>query len=285
MSGCSARETPPLRPRLVPELLVAPCDGGLLFLGGREPQLIGGRDATGLLAALLPLLDGRRTVDALAEQLRCERGRVASVVGFLHARRLVEEAQPDETSPSISAGAVEAFAARLGSAGTRLERRRRLADTHVAVAGRGSHAAPIVSLLAQSGLGRVTVHEASLPPPAPVLVLLEERDGEWAPDVVQARPELLILLGRKQMCCATLAAGECLACIGRSASRQRRPSAPDAWPLLNGLAAHCITIILTGVAEGARAVCFSGERSLTRVELDPTPQRSCSACAGGRASA
>lgn len=83
----------PVRPRLLPELLVVPFGGdGLLFLGSEIAQVIRGKSAKVLLPRVFPLLDGRTTIEELAAQMPEYPSHAArDVVSLLYSRGLLED--------------------------------------------------------------------------------------------------------------------------------------------------------------------------------------------------
>src|SRR5262249_37902989 len=58
----------PVRPRFVEDLLCLPSAGGIYVLGA-EPQFLGGTTVALVFHKLVPLLNGRRTVDEIALDL------------------------------------------------------------------------------------------------------------------------------------------------------------------------------------------------------------------------
>ncbi|WP_146082590.1 MULTISPECIES: hypothetical protein [unclassified Rathayibacter] len=95
----------PRRPRLAPGLVVVPGDDGVLVEGGPTRQLLGGRAAGAVLGALLPLLDGSRSIEELAAETGRALRATHSAVALLYASGLLEDAQgaPDVTGADPAA--------------------------------------------------------------------------------------------------------------------------------------------------------------------------------------
>jgi SagB-type dehydrogenase family enzyme len=130
----------PVRPRLIPEIMSVPAgDGGLLFFGGENEQLIRGKSVHGVLPRVLPLLDGRRTLDQItALSGAVDRRALHDIVSLLFSRGLLEDGAPHSEQAS-SLGEVESFLGRFVDV-TRSNRNRgealgRLAGASVAVFG------------------------------------------------------------------------------------------------------------------------------------------------------
>jgi SagB-type dehydrogenase family enzyme len=83
----------PVRPCLIPELLVCPIgEDGVLFAGAHDRQVLRGRSARGVLRRILPLLDGSRTLAELRSSLPDLRAQaLADVVSLLFSRGLIED--------------------------------------------------------------------------------------------------------------------------------------------------------------------------------------------------
>lgn len=95
MLRASSLFRPPARPRLLPGLVVAPIEQGLVVEGTEERQVFRGRAATSLLPVLLPLLDGTRTAAEVAAALPgAPAGAVENALALLYARGLLEEGGP-----------------------------------------------------------------------------------------------------------------------------------------------------------------------------------------------
>ncbi len=129
----------PARPRFIPEVLVIPYgQNALLFEGGRELQVISGKSARTFLPRLLPLLDGRHTIEELSARFpQLPANAVRDAVVLLYTRGLLEDGDPGEPPPGQDA--LAAFAGRYCDV-TRVSASRRqvldrLAAARVAVVG------------------------------------------------------------------------------------------------------------------------------------------------------
>jgi bacteriocin biosynthesis cyclodehydratase domain-containing protein len=148
-------ETLPARPALTPWYRVLSRDGKLLLQYGETLVSFEGRAAVRLLPALLPLLDGTRTVDEIVEVLgRPVRRAVEHALGLLHEHRLLTEPAAEAAAESERRSA-EFLAATdpLGRSPAGLLETIRAAV--VGVAGEGVLAAEVASSLRRSGVRAV----------------------------------------------------------------------------------------------------------------------------------
>src|SRR5450631_3133327 len=84
--------TLPTYPRFPNELVTIPIEDGLLIDGTDELQVLRGRAAQILLPRLLPLLDGTRTIQQLAEALPNIPARaIYNAVSLLYTRGVLED--------------------------------------------------------------------------------------------------------------------------------------------------------------------------------------------------
>lgn len=146
----------PDRPRLIPELLVAPAgDDGVLFAGAASTEVVRGRSARGLLPRLLPLLDGTRAIDAVAGDLPdVSRRDVHDAVALLFSRGLLEDGPLPDGVPRFPD--LVSFLGRYNDVSrsnrSRVEAFRRLAAARVRVAGPSGCADVVGEQLASSGV-------------------------------------------------------------------------------------------------------------------------------------
>jgi len=145
----------PLRPLLTPWHRIADEPGRLVLEYGGEAVCLEGRATRALLPALLPLLDGTRTLDEIVAVLGAEaRAGVESALALLAEHELLTNGPPlDTLVPVPFAAAAVAYAAASGL--TPAVVRDRIAGAKVAVVGSGAAAAEIARLLRLSGVGRV----------------------------------------------------------------------------------------------------------------------------------
>lgn len=224
----------PERPRFIPELVTLPFGAdGLLVVGANDRQLLRGRAARTLLPELLPLLDGRRTLDELAAAVpSLSATGVRDVIALLQSRGLLEDGDPGPPQPGLEH--VDAFAGRYVDI-TRVNRNRaevlgRVARTAILVTGAGEAAAEARERLAETGAAAAgSVAEAQL-----VLVVTEGEEERRA-DLPRLRPGTLVLpvrLGADEAALGPLLAAEeqpCARCLARLAgSPAGRPSVDDA---------------------------------------------------------
>lgn len=151
--------TLPIRPRLIPELVVIPfADAGLLFAGASATQVLLGRSARTRIPQILALMDGTRTVEQLASAMPALTVRdIRNVEALLHSRGLLE----DGTSAPAPA-LFEDVDALLGrwiditrQNANRTDAWARLRDQQVAIVG-GTASAPLLEeQLRRSGVGAV----------------------------------------------------------------------------------------------------------------------------------
>jgi SagB-type dehydrogenase family enzyme len=147
----------PERPRLIPELVGVPYGAdGILFAGGEHTELVRGKSTRTLLPRVLPLLDGTRTLPALAEALAdIPPQHVVSIVTLLYSRGLLEDG-PAEAHPLPH---VASFAGRYVDCSrinhNRGEALARLGAARVRVSGTHEVAAMLVRDLRDSGIDAV----------------------------------------------------------------------------------------------------------------------------------
>jgi bacteriocin biosynthesis cyclodehydratase domain-containing protein len=153
--GVPLRASFPELPLLTPWHRVAAEPGRLVLEYGGEAVCLEGRATRALLPALLPLLDGTRTVEQVVAVLGdAARPAVEAALVLLAEHRLLTEGPPLATDvPAPFAAAAVAHAA--GSARSPAGVRARLAEAAVAVVGSGGTAAEAARLLRLSGVGRV----------------------------------------------------------------------------------------------------------------------------------
>jgi len=147
---------PPRCPLLRPWYRVAQADGRVLIESGVECVVLEGRAATRFVPALLPLLDGTRTVPELAERLELvDATPVERALALLDEHGLLSEGPPLRDEPAPFAHAAHLAAALRGREATPGDELRRLQEARVAVLGTGPVAGEIAGLLLGSGVGNV----------------------------------------------------------------------------------------------------------------------------------
>ncbi len=134
-------------PLLKPWYRLASRNDSLVFAYGESVVVFEGRAAQTLLPALLPRLDGRRTLDEIAAELGpAARPAIESAVALLDRHGLL-------TEPPASSGTAQLLAALAG--GAPAEAAGRLAASAVGVAGASEAGAEVARLLRLSGVERV----------------------------------------------------------------------------------------------------------------------------------
>jgi bacteriocin biosynthesis cyclodehydratase domain-containing protein len=162
VSPAGGMEAVPERPALAPWYrLVADGSRTMLEHAGSVVTL-DGRAAATLLPALLPLLDGTRTVEQLVSELGAvTEPAVANALGLLARHGLLLNGPPglnDDNAPGAVAAAL--FVASTTRRTSPREARAALAGAEVVVAGAGAAAPELAGLLGDAGVG--TVRKAPL---------------------------------------------------------------------------------------------------------------------------
>lgn len=186
----STPTTVPKRPLLKPWYRLAVVEEGILLEHGRTVVAFGGAAARTLLPALLPLLDGTRTVaevvDVVGEKVAAAVEQALQVLAdnelLAEGPRLGEEAGTRQT-------VVESLAATAATGTTMVELAERLAAARIHVVGRGPLADPLARLLHLSGIDAVT--RTSEPGDAGDLVVVAAAPTEGALNEAQNRRALL----------------------------------------------------------------------------------------------
>ncbi|PRQ08298.1 SagB family peptide dehydrogenase [Enhygromyxa salina] len=153
----------PTQPRLVTDLYpVVLADGGL-HLVGAEPKTLNGGSLGWMVRTIFPLLDGTRTIEALAEALpTVAMVDLRDVLSLLYMHGMLEEGcdagtEHDRTALSDAHGPQMAFLSRYlrltGRHASRFGAQRALGSARVAVVGAAEHRAVMASLLQPIGLG------------------------------------------------------------------------------------------------------------------------------------
>jgi hypothetical protein len=155
----------PEHPLLAPWYRLVEDGDRLLLEHGRSVVVLEGGAARVLLPALLPLLDGARTLDELAAELgEAARPAIANALELLAANRLLAEGG----GPARRSASVEAVAAAYGidpsvAVG-------RLAAARVGVVGGSTAAAHVARLLQAAGVGSVGLFGWDEPPEVDLVV-------------------------------------------------------------------------------------------------------------------
>lgn len=166
--------SPFAHPATAAGLAVVSTGGGLLVEGGPTRRLFTGSAAYDLLPRLLPLLDGRTSLPAVAEMLSVPAAQVAQAVALLHRSGLLHDGPVDR------ADAADAFLSRAVAATASRQPaglRKRLAEAAVVVTAAGPLGDLVAADLTQSGIGMVT---AELIPDAALAVATDDRLAEVA---------------------------------------------------------------------------------------------------------
>jgi bacteriocin biosynthesis cyclodehydratase domain-containing protein len=172
-----ARAALPERPLLKPWYRLAHCDGRIALEYGQHVVSLEGRAVERLLPALLPLLDGTRTVDELTGQLGTPVAEaVEHALEVLAAHGVLTDGPPLPALPEAAAAAAAAAAARGGLAPT--EAHARLASASVVVRGSGTAAADVAHQLRLAGAGSVERADWSAVPRDDRLVVAAPAPGE-----------------------------------------------------------------------------------------------------------
>jgi bacteriocin biosynthesis cyclodehydratase domain-containing protein len=251
------------RPWLKPWYRLARRENGLLLEYGQTAVVFEGAAASEFLPALLPLLDGRRTVaEIIAELGEAAEPAVRHALDLLERHRLLTDRPPAESNMAEDALAFyAASSARNLSVAAVAER---LAEAEVAVVGGGSHAGELARLLRVSGASRVRRAgiEAAVPISAQLVVAAPEprelpRLTEWNRRALEAGLAWLLVLpydGRYAALGPVFLSGEtsCFECL-----RIRRASAVhlrEELRVLDGVpAAHPASPAFTQVVAGLGA--------------------------------
>lgn len=178
----------PARPRVVPHLIQVPLADALIVDGTADLQVLRGEAAADLLPQLLPLLDGSRTLEAVALGLDRDLRHVTSAVALLYGCGLLEEAQLTATEDRPQPGGVsretDAFLARcldttrVNASAT--EVRARMSRARVTLVGDPDHTNELCRLLRRAGVGSLTSAAlpdavASIDSSTQLVVVLDER--------------------------------------------------------------------------------------------------------------
>ncbi|MFJ5968300.1 nitroreductase family protein [Streptomyces sp. NPDC093060] len=168
----------PLRPALCRGLVVVPFDGGILVEGGPTRQILRGTATRDLIARLLPLLDGTRDLEGVAEQAAMPVQHVEQVVALLYTCGLLEEGADAD---AIEADAPSAVFWSRSLDSTRVNRStaeamHRLHGTQVAVVADGDLGVRLRHSLLSNGFAQVEL-VAGRPGSAADLVVAIDEDG------------------------------------------------------------------------------------------------------------
>ncbi|MEV4414108.1 hypothetical protein [Catellatospora sp. NPDC049609] len=171
-------------PAVAAGLVAISTGDGLLIEGGPSRRLFTGAAARDLLPRLLPLLDGRTDLAAVAQALAVPVAQVAQAVALLHRSGLLHDGTVDRGD------ATDAFLSRAvagaGSTDQPAALRKRLAEAAVVVAVSGPLGDLLAADLARSGVGTVTTDAD------PTAVLAVATDDRLAPVAATGVPVLRI---------------------------------------------------------------------------------------------
>jgi bacteriocin biosynthesis cyclodehydratase domain-containing protein len=148
-------EKVPSLPYLAPWYRVATGDGRVVLEHGQRTVSLEGRAAERLVPALLPLLDGRRTLDEIVQVLGAPaRPAVERALGALAEHGVLEEGPPlpDDLPPPV-AGTAELLASLRPGSRPVAETGKAVAACSVAVAGEGTAGVEVARLLRIGGVG------------------------------------------------------------------------------------------------------------------------------------
>jgi bacteriocin biosynthesis cyclodehydratase domain-containing protein len=144
----------PERPLLKPWYRLARADGRIALEYGHHVVCLEGRAAERLLPALLPLLDGTRTLDDVTSQLgTAVTPAVENALRILSEHGVLTEGPPLAELPAPFAAAAEAAAARGGVSPDAA--RKALAAARVSILGESAVASEVARLLLLGGVGHV----------------------------------------------------------------------------------------------------------------------------------
>ncbi|HZU66450.1 MAG TPA: SagB family peptide dehydrogenase [Ktedonobacteraceae bacterium] len=188
----------PQRPHFPAELVVVPMEDGLLVEGGEDSQVLRGKATRSLLPRLLPLLDGSRSLEQLAQAIPgVPAESIYNAVALLYTRGLLEDAafDPQDADPARFDPHMLAFFRRYVDV-TRVNRSAlqalaRLGQSQVVIYALGPHAdlarAHMHMMLKQAGVGQVYTGEWGTDPGSlldkqagrsVVIVLVEGEDDQ-----------------------------------------------------------------------------------------------------------
>lgn len=266
-------------------LAVVSTGDGLLVEGGRTRRLFTGAAAHELLPVLLPLLDGRTSLAAVAETTALPVAQLAQAVALLHRSGLLHDGPVDRADPAAAFFSRASAANGNGHQPTTV--RRRLAEATVAVAAMDPLGDLIAADLVQSGVGTVTREPAGT---AALAVATDDRLAEAAATGV---PVLRLGGDGDGVELGPLFAGPetgCPACFQRE---QRPPGVPGTGTrtadgmdegeaqLLSALATAEVISFLTGLSAPVttRRLHRIGTTELRRSVYEVTAAAGCETCA------
>ncbi len=160
----------PQRPHFPRDLMVVPLKDGLLIEGTADQQVLRGKATKRLLPRLLPLLDGRHTLEEVAQALPDTAARaIFNMIALLYTRGLLEDSAADPAdfdAKSIDPQVLSYFRRHVDTTRVNhsaLRSLARLATAQVAVIVYGSYAqgahAELCAQLQQTGVGMVSTLE------------------------------------------------------------------------------------------------------------------------------
>jgi bacteriocin biosynthesis cyclodehydratase domain-containing protein len=159
-SGAAPAPALPARPRLRPWYRIAQADGALIFEYGESLLRFEGAAAARLLPALLPLLDGTRTLQEIGQTLGEAIGpAVRNALELLVEHGLVEDGLPAGEQAALFGRAERFLAASSHRRAPESEVAEVLRSARVAVVGDGALAHELLRLLRLSGLGDVVASD------------------------------------------------------------------------------------------------------------------------------
>ncbi|MEO9240713.1 MAG: hypothetical protein ABI418_21795, partial [Jatrophihabitantaceae bacterium] len=151
----------PQRPALRPEVQLIRCPDGVVLDGVAEPVRLRGQATRLALAALLPLLDGRRDRAGLAADSGLAEPTVRQLIGLLSMRGVLQDG-PATAEPDASLRYLSRAVARTGWHDRAEAAAGQLSTAEVAVLGSSALAAAIRAALTGPGLlGRVSNVESA----------------------------------------------------------------------------------------------------------------------------
>ncbi|WP_155368217.1 hypothetical protein [Catellatospora vulcania] len=263
-------------PALATGLAVISTEDGLLIEGGPSRRLFTGAAAHELLPRLLPLLDGRTGLAAVADEAGVPVAQVAQAVALLHRSGLLHD------GPAEHGDAADAFLSRtLAAAGSHnrpAELRKQLAEATVVVATAGPLGDLLTADLAQSGIGTVT---ADPTPGAALAIATDDRLAEVAATGV---PVLRIGGDDRGVELGPLFTGAettCPDCFLTDGAAGSRTFGQAAAQLLSGLAVAEAVGLLTRLADPVtgRRMHRIDTVDLSRTIHEVTPSAACRTCA------
>lgn len=262
-------------PALAAGLAVVTTGDGLLIEGGPSRRLFTGAAAHDLLPRLLPLLDGRTSLAAVAAAASVPVAQVAQAVALLHRSGLLHDGTVEHGDPTDAHWSRAVAAA--GSPHQPAQLRKRLAEAAVVVAAPAPLGELLAADLTQSGIGTVTTE------PTTAATLAVATDDRLAAVAATGVPVLRIGGDHTGVELGPLFTGpdtSCPQCFLRDVPPAAEHLDPAAAQLLSALAAAEVIGLLTRLSAPAtgRRLHRVDTVTLDRAIHDVTPSADCPTC-------